>query len=57
MNNSRLVGWSVSIEGREDRGGILLVVGERIEAESLAEEIRQRGVRVVARPIRDGSPL
>jgi hypothetical protein len=47
-------GWAVAIDGRDDPGGILLLVSTKEEADSLAAEIRLRGVvRVVARPQRE----
>jgi hypothetical protein len=41
------------MEGRVDPGGIVLLVEEREEAESIAEEIRSRGPRVVVRAYPD----
>jgi hypothetical protein len=49
----RMGGWAVVIEGRDDPGGILLIVSSKEEAESLAAEIRARGVKVVARRARE----
>jgi hypothetical protein len=47
-------GWAVTIEGRDDCAGILLIVDDHAEAESIAREIRRRGaVRAVARPVRE----
>lgn len=48
--------WAVSIEGRNDSGAILLLVETQEEAESLAEDIRKEGVRVVTRPVREPRP-
>jgi hypothetical protein len=44
--------WKVAIEGRDDPGGILLIVEDRGEAESIAAELRERGVKAVAQPVR-----
>jgi hypothetical protein len=38
--------WAVALEGRSDRGSIVLLFDERSEAESIAQEIRTRGTRV-----------
>lgn len=43
------MGWAVAMEGRLDPGGIVLLLEDRLEAESLADEIRTRGTRVVVR--------
>jgi hypothetical protein len=43
-------GWAIAIDGRTDPGGIVVVLDEREEAESIASEIRRRGPRVVVRP-------
>jgi hypothetical protein len=51
------VAWAVCIEGRSDPGGILFLIGDGAEAESLASEIRQRGVPAVARPVRHSRQL
>jgi hypothetical protein len=45
--------WAVSIEGRYDSGAILLLVETQEEAESLAQDIRRGGVRVVARSVHE----
>jgi hypothetical protein len=47
------MGWSVIIDGRADPGGIVLLVEERKEAESIASEMRSRGTQVVVRPYPD----
>lgn len=61
------MGWAVTMEGRMDPGGIVLLIDEREEAESIAREIRSRGPKVVVRPypvrgpvphrIADGAPV
>jgi hypothetical protein len=43
------MGWAVTMEGRSDPGGIVLLIEDRSEAESIAAEIRTRGTRVVVR--------
>jgi hypothetical protein len=45
--------WAVVLEGRPEPEGILLVLPERPEAESIASEIRKKGHAVVVRPYRD----
>jgi hypothetical protein len=45
--------WAVSMTDRQDPGGILYLVEDRHHAESLAEEIRCRGVRAVACEVRE----
>ena len=50
--------WAVALEGRRDRSGILFYVDDLDEAESLAQELRQRGQHVVVRESRaSGIPL
>lgn len=44
------MGWAVTMEGRADPAAIVLLIEEREEAESIANEIRSRGTRVVVRP-------
>lgn len=44
------MGWAVTLEGRSDPQGIVLLVEDWAEAESLASEIRARGPRVVVMP-------
>lgn len=41
--------WAVAVAGRADPAGVLLIVEERTEAESLAAEIRRRGTDVIVR--------
>jgi hypothetical protein len=43
----------VTMEGREDQGGILLIIDNLDEAKSIAEDLRERGVRVVVRLLED----
>ncbi len=42
--------WAVTMKGRVDLGAIVLLLEERAEAESIAEEIRERGAPVEVRP-------
>jgi ERCC4-type nuclease len=44
------MGWALSMEGRDDPEAIVLLVDEREEAESIAQELRSRGVPVIVRP-------
>lgn len=44
------MGWAVTFEGRSDPQGIVLLIEDWAEAESLASEIRTRGPRVVVMP-------
>ncbi len=44
------MGWAVTLEGRSDPQGIVLLIDDRAEAEILASEIRARGQLVVVRP-------
>jgi hypothetical protein len=48
--------WAVAIEARDDPGGILLIVEDRGEAESIAAELRERGVKAVVRPVAKVDP-
>ncbi|MBV9659923.1 MAG: hypothetical protein JO337_02070 [Acidimicrobiales bacterium] len=41
--------WAVTMEGRSDPGGIVLLFDDRSEAESIAHEIRTRGTSVVVK--------
>ena len=43
------MGWAVTVEGRSDPGGIVMLLEDRAEAESIASEIRTRGTRVIVR--------
>ncbi len=43
------ISWAVTLEGRSDPGGIVFLIDEREEAESIAHELRSRGTRVVVR--------
>lgn len=42
--------WAVALEGRYDREGVLMLLADRAEAESIAAEIVARGSRVVVVP-------
>jgi len=50
------MGWAVTMDGRSDPGGIVLLIEEREEAESIADEMRTRGTQVVVRPYPDRRP-
>lgn len=43
------MGWAVTMEGRSDPGGIVLLLEDRAEAESIAKEICTRGTPVTVR--------
>ena len=45
--------WAITIDGRTDPAAIVVLLEEREEAESIAEEIRRRGPRVAVRPYPD----
>jgi hypothetical protein len=45
--------WAIALDGRSDAAGILLLLEDRQEAESIAIEVRRRGHRVVVRPYLD----
>lgn len=42
--------WAVTLEGRSDPRGIVFLIDDLAEAESIADEIRTRGPRVVVMP-------
>jgi hypothetical protein len=46
------MGWAVRLEGRTGPAGILLLIDDKNEAESIAQEIRRRGTRIVVSPYR-----
>ena len=46
------MGWALRLEGKTGPAGILLLVDDKNEAESLAQEIRRRGTRIVVSPYR-----
>jgi len=48
------MGWAVTMEGRSDPGGIVLLLEDRAEAESIANEIRTRGTPVIVRLYQGG---
>jgi hypothetical protein len=45
--------WAVVLEGRSEPEGILVVLSERQEAETIAFEVRKKGHQVVVRPYPD----
>lgn len=44
------MGWAVTLEGRSDPRGIVLLIEDRAKAERIASEIRAQGPRVVVMP-------
>ena len=42
--------WALTLEGRSDRGAVVLLVDDRTEAESIAIEVRRKGIPIVVRP-------
>ena len=49
--------WAVSLEGRYDPQGVLVIMAERTEAETLAVEVRRKGHRVIVRPYPDDNEV
>jgi hypothetical protein len=47
------MGWALTMEGRRDPGGAMILFDDRLEAEDLARQIRARGTRVVVKPYPD----
>jgi hypothetical protein len=45
----RSASWAVALEGRHDPAAVLLLLDDRLEAESIASEIRRHGQPVVVR--------
>jgi hypothetical protein len=50
------VEWAFVLEGRTGPDGVLVILDERTEAESIAAEVRQKGHRVVVRTYDHGPP-
>ena len=48
------MGWALTLEGRVDPAGIVLLVDDKDEAESIAQEVRRNGTRIVIRPYPSG---
>lgn len=48
------MGWALTLEGRVDPAGIVLLVDDKDEAESIAREVRRNGTRIVIRPYPSG---
>ena len=42
--------WALTLEGRSDRGGIVLLIDDRGEAERIATEVRLKGIAIVVKP-------
>lgn len=48
------MGWALTLEGRVDPAAIVLLVDDKDEAESIAQEVRRNGTRIVIRPYPSG---
>jgi len=48
------MGWALTLEGRADPAAIVLLVDDKEEAESIAQEVRRNGTRIVIRPYPSG---
>ncbi|HEX6393677.1 MAG TPA: hypothetical protein VFZ97_09560 [Acidimicrobiales bacterium] len=48
------MGWALTLEGRVDPAAIVLLVDDKEEAESIAQEVRRNGTRIVLRPYPNG---
>jgi hypothetical protein len=48
------MGWALTLEGRVDPAAIVLLVDDKEEAESIAQEVRRNGTRIVIRPYPSG---
>ena len=44
------MGWALAVEGKPDPSGIVLLIDDKDEAESIAKDIRRTGIRIVIRP-------
>ena len=44
------MGWALAVEGKPDPSGIVLLIDDKEEAESIAKDIRRTGIRIVIRP-------
>lgn len=42
--------WALTLEGRSDRGAIVLLIDDRREAERIATEVRSKGIAIVVKP-------
>lgn len=42
--------WALALEGRSDRAAVVLLIDDEREAESIASEVRRKGIRIVVRP-------
>ena len=45
--------WALTLEGRSDRAGVVLLIDDEREAERIASEVRRKGIQIVVRPHRD----
>jgi hypothetical protein len=50
------VSWAVALEGRSDIAAVLLLLGDKDEAVSIADEMRGHGHHVVVRAHPDRGP-
>jgi hypothetical protein len=48
------MGWALTLEGRVGPAAIILLVDDKDEAESIAQEVRRNGTRIVIRPYPSG---
>ena len=48
--------WALTLEGRSDPSGVVLLIDDEREAELLAMEIRRKGIAIVVRPHRRRRP-
>jgi hypothetical protein len=44
------VSWALTLEGRADPAGIILLLDDKEEAEIIAREVRRNGTPIVIRP-------
>ena len=49
--------WAITLEGRADQGGIVLMLDDREDAEGIAAEMRRKGHRVVVRARAERDPV
>lgn len=42
--------WALTLEGRSDRGAVVMLIDDRREAEHIASAVRLKGIPVVVRP-------
>lgn len=44
--------WALTMEGRNDREGVVLLLDDEREAQRIAGEVRRKGIQLVVRPYR-----